>query len=498
MRRILCLFAVLSWTACAPDAHEAEPGDFSNGRATPGTSGPQQGAPNEQVATPATSDTTAPATDAGATAPTADAGAPAAPRAGIGDGETGSRPVGSSFGGGATVGGLGGFAGGFSAPSAGAPVVGPGGVAGAGGGVVGGSPGGAGAGGLLAGLAGGGGVMGGGAVGSGAGDGTSTSGGSSTGAPPPASSGPTYESGAINTQPQAGQLTVGAWDDNLNYERFGKFRQAQSAKQLPGLLPFNAADFDAAHARFPAARAAHQQLDVALVIDTTGSMGDEIRYLQSEFIALSSAIEAAYPDAEQRWALVLYRDVGDEYVTRYFDFRDDPQAFRDKLALQSSSGGGDFPEAPEAAFEIMNQFAWRQGAGVARLAFWVADAPHHAENASKLAQGIRTAQEQDIHVYPVASSGIDEFTELGMRSAAQLTGGRYLFLTDDSGIGGAHLEPSIPCYFVTLLKHAILRMVEIEMSGRYREPEDSQVIRTGGDPEDGACTLASGEVVVLF
>jgi hypothetical protein len=301
-----------------------------------------------------------------------------------------------------------------------------------------------------------------------------------------------------NPQPQPGQLTAGAWDDNLNYERFRAFREKHYGQGQAGLLPFSANDFDAAHSRFSAARAAHQQLDVALVIDTTGSMGDEIRYLQSEFIALSSAIEAAYPDAEQRWALVVYRDVGDEYITRYFDFREDPQVFREKLAAQASGGGGDFPEAPEAAFEVMNQFAWRAGAGVARLAFWVADAPHHTENAEKLARGIRSAQDQDIHVYPVASSGIDAFTELGMRSAAQLTGGRYLFLTDDSGIGGAHLEPSIPCYFVTLLKPAILRMVDIEMSGRYREPEAAQVIRTGGDPEDGACTLASGDTVVIF
>ncbi len=62
---------------------------------------------------------------------------------------------------------------------------------------------------------------------------------------------------------------------------------------------------------------------------------------------------------------------------------------------------------------------------------------------------MRAARSLDVHIYPVASSGVDELTELTMRSAAQLTGGRYLFLTDDSGVGGAHMEPSIPCYFVT-------------------------------------------------
>jgi hypothetical protein len=65
-------------------------------------------------------------------------------------------------------------------------------------------------------------------------------------------------------------------------------------------------------------------------------------------------------------------------------------------------------------------------------------------------------------------------------------------------VGGPHQEPTIPCYFVTRLDHAILRMIDIEMTGTYREPDPSQVLRTGGNPEDGACTLASGEQVRVF
>jgi hypothetical protein len=103
-----------------------------------------------------------------------------------------------------------------------------------------------------------------------------------------------------------------------------------------------------------------------------------------------------------------------------------------------------------------------------------------------------------VHIYPVASSGVDELTELTMRSAAQLTGGRYLFLTNDSGVGGDHKEPSIPCYFVTKLDDAILRMVDIEMSGVYHEPNASEVLRTGGDPQNGACELESGQTVYVF
>ena len=75
---------------------------------------------------------------------------------------------------------------------------------------------------------------------------------------------------------------------------------------------------------------------------------------------------------------------------------------------------------------------------------------------------------------------------------------RYLFLTDDSGIGDPHLQPSIPCYFVTKLGKAIVRMVSIELSGTYREPDPADIIRTGGNPSAGACDLGDAGTVSVF
>ena len=45
-------------------------------------------------------------------------------------------------------------------------------------------------------------------------------------------------------------------------------------------------------------------VDAVLVIDTTGSMGDEIRYLDTEFDAITKNIQARYPNDEQHWSLV--------------------------------------------------------------------------------------------------------------------------------------------------------------------------------------------------
>jgi hypothetical protein len=303
-------------------------------------------------------------------------------------------------------------------------------------------------------------------------------------------------SGNGNVAP--GLLTAGAWDDNRNFEFFLDYRKTRVAAQPNGLLTIPDSSYSAANAVFREPASAKRTLDISLVIDTTGSMGDEIKYLQAEFITLANTISERYPNAAQHWSLVLYKDVSDPYIVKWFDFRADPLEFQTKLDLASADGGGDFPEAPDQALAKTALLGWRSDENTARLAFWVADAPHHAENAGALSDAVLALQEREVHVYPVASSGVDDLTELTMRSVAQLTGGRYLFLTNDSGVGGDHKEPTVPCYFVTKLDRAILRMVDIELSGTYHEPSPDEVLRTGGSPENGACTLESGKVVTIY
>jgi hypothetical protein len=85
-----------------------------------------------------------------------------------------------------------------------------------------------------------------------------------------------------------------------------------------------------------------------------------------------------------------------------------------------------------------------------------------------------------------------------MRLGALTTGGCNLFLTNGSGSGGLHLEPTVPRYFVTRLQKAMIRMIRTELEGQHREPAPSDVLRTGGDPHDRHCALESGQEVLAF
>jgi hypothetical protein len=210
--------------------------------------------------------------------------------------------------------------------------------------------------------------------------------------------------------------------------------------------------------------------------------------------AIAGQVAQAFPDVAQRLALILYRDDGDEYVVRSFDFTTSLATFQAQIAAQSASGGGDTPESPDKALAKLTTLAWGRDT-VARMAFWIADAPHHAGRSGLMATDILTAQGLGVRLYPISASGADDVLEYTMRTAAEITGGRYLFLTDDSGIGNAHKEPTIPCYVVTALDKAMLRMISMELTGTEIQPAPADVIRTSGDPVGGRCTLTSGQEV---
>jgi hypothetical protein len=228
-----------------------------------------------------------------------------------------------------------------------------------------------------------------------------------------------------------------------------------------------------------------QKMDVLLTLDATGSMTDEMGYLQAELESIFRRIKSAHPGVDLRAGLIVYRDVGDEYVTRTFAFTGKFDDFRKHLAAQSAYDGGDMPEAMDAALTDGLKFDWREDA--VKVNLLVADAPPHDEDISKTWDSALMSRVEGIHIVPVAASGVDPTAEFVMRAMAQATGGRYLFLTDDSGVGNAHAEPDVDCYVVTRLNGLVERVLTGLLTGTRAEPSDKEIIRTVGNYQGGIC-----------
>jgi hypothetical protein len=230
-----------------------------------------------------------------------------------------------------------------------------------------------------------------------------------------------------------------------------------------------------------------RKFDLMLVVDTTGSMGDEMAYLKSELRAILADLARTHPGLDMRIGLVAYRDLGDDYVTRTFPFTPDLERLQRSLRAQYADGGGDLPEAMEQALTRAVALDWRPDAVKSLLL--VADAPPHDQNIGRAWRAAEAARAKRIQIVPVAASGVDSTAEYVMRAMAAATQSRYLFLTDDSGIGNPHAEPAVDCYLVTRLDRLVRRVLDSQISGRRVEPRDGEVIRAVGRYDGGKCLL---------
>ena len=61
---------------------------------------------------------------------------------------------------------------------------------------------------------------------------------------------------------------------------------------------------------------------------------------------------------------------------------------------------------------------------------------------------------------PVAASGVDKDTEFMLRFFDLATGGTYVFLTDDSGIGNSHIKATVGDHKVEKLADLMVRLIK--------------------------------------
>ncbi|MFN0032220.1 MAG: T9SS type A sorting domain-containing protein [Flavobacteriales bacterium] len=253
-------------------------------------------------------------------------------------------------------------------------------------------------------------------------------------------------------------------------------------------------------------------VDICFTVDATGSMGDEIAYLQAELVDVITKIKTKHKDIALNLGSVFYRDHGDTYVTQNTPFTASVETVNNYIAMQYADGGGDGPEAVDDALQAsLNDMKW-QGEARARILFMILDAPPHNEphNLQKMMQCATDAAAKGVRIVPLVASGggydVDKSLEYLMRCMALCTNGTYAFLTNHSGIGGNHTEPSTDSYDVETLNNLLLRVIDeylmvpdcnLQQFIATQEPQDTVSVTTLVEPALIDSLLASADTTLI-
>ena len=125
---------------------------------------------------------------------------------------------------------------------------------------------------------------------------------------------------------------------------------------------------------------AQPRVEVAFVLDTTGSMSGLIRAAKEKIWFIANQIVLGKPRPIVRMALVPYRDKGDAYVTKVYDLTDNiDQVYTDLMGFKAV-GGGDGPEnVNQALHDAVNKLNWSAGRETLKIIYLVGDWPPHNE-----------------------------------------------------------------------------------------------------------------------
>jgi Mg-chelatase subunit ChlD len=194
---------------------------------------------------------------------------------------------------------------------------------------------------------------------------------------------------------------------------------------------FALSDDDAAvDLKLPMKRASIQSrpVDIAFVLDTTGSMSEEIAAVKSTIQKVAKSLGTN--EIKVRIGLVEFKDKGDDNLTKVYPMSSDLAKFQGQIAGVFAGGGGDIPEHMTAGLhDALTKLDWSKDA-VARVAFVIGDAPPHLDYQDGLdyVKEMKDASHRGIQLFTVAASGMDDLGQVVWRQMAQYTGGSEMFV----------------------------------------------------------------------
>ncbi len=185
-----------------------------------------------------------------------------------------------------------------------------------------------------------------------------------------------------------------------------------------------------------AAAAAKPRIEVAFVLDSTGSMGGLIEGAKQKIWSMANGIISRKPTPEVKIGLITYRDRGDDYVTKLFDLTDDIDAVFSNLQSFRADGGGDDEESVNQALnEAVTKMGWSKDRSTLKIIFLVGDYPPHMDYARDIRYPAvcQDAVKRDIIVNTVQCGDVAETARV-WQEIARLAEGSYVALQQSGGM----------------------------------------------------------------
>ncbi len=207
-------------------------------------------------------------------------------------------------------------------------------------------------------------------------------------------------------------------------------KSVRAALTLAALLAFTAVEARAAEPPKPEPAKPKPRIEVAFVLDTTGSMGGLIEGAKTKIWSIANDMIRAKPTPEIKIGLVAYRDRGDAYVTQVVDLSSDIDAVYGRLRELHADGGGDTPESVNQALaDAVNKLSWSQDRNVLKTVFLVGDAPPHMDYPQDVLYPVtlQAAVKKDLLINTI-QCGNDPDTARIWQEIARLGEGKYVAL----------------------------------------------------------------------
>lgn len=177
-------------------------------------------------------------------------------------------------------------------------------------------------------------------------------------------------------------------------------------------------------------------IEIAFVVDATGSMKDQIQFLREQAAQILRRTNRLQKDLKVRSSVIFYRDYDESFLVKKMDFSHRYAHLTEYLKQQPAAGGGDPTEAVEVALDsAIFSLDWSEEA-ISRIVFlWMDGAPKNdPATLQQLQNNVKAASEKGIKIIPLMASGATPIAAFLMRQMAIQTNGFYTYLTTDNTI----------------------------------------------------------------